>query len=108
MNAMIADHLDGIRALCREYGVARLEVFGSAARGGFVDGSSDLDFIADFADRSAGYADRYLGFAEALEGLFGRRVDLLTERAIRDAGFRRSVDAARQTVYDGRDRETAA
>ncbi len=108
MNAVIADHLDEIRALCREHGVRRLEVFGSAARGGFVDGSSDLDFIADFADRSAGYADRYLGFAEALEGLFGRRVDLLTERAIRDPGFRRSVDAARQTVYDGRDHETAA
>ena len=108
MHAVIEDHLDDIRSLCREFGVRRLDAFGSAARGGFVDGSSDLDFVADFADRSAGYADRYLAFAEALEGLFGRPVDLLTERAIRDPGFRRSVDAARQTVYDGRGHETAA
>ena len=28
---IIAPHLDAIRALCRQYGVARLEVFGSAA-----------------------------------------------------------------------------
>jgi predicted nucleotidyltransferase len=28
-NSIIAEHLNAIRALCREYGVARLEVFGS-------------------------------------------------------------------------------
>lgn len=100
MLEVIERNLDAIRGLCRAFGVARLEVFGSAARGGFVDGTSDLDLVVDFADRSAGYADRYLGFAEALEELFGRRVDLLTERMIRDAGFRRAVDAARRTVYD--------
>ena len=28
--AVVAEHLEEIRALCREYGVRRLEVFGSA------------------------------------------------------------------------------
>jgi predicted nucleotidyltransferase len=47
--------------------------------------SSDLDFIATFADTHAtGYADRYLGFAEALEALFGRSFDLLTKGSIRN------------------------
>jgi hypothetical protein len=88
--------------------VVRLDVFGSAATGAFRDGS-DLDFVATFSDTTPGtYADRYLDFAEALEALFGRKVDLLTERAIRNPYFRRSVDATRQVVYDGRGQEAAA
>lgn len=35
MIPIIADHLPEIRALCREYGVARLELFGSAATDAF-------------------------------------------------------------------------
>ena len=33
MHAEIAQKRDGLIALCRRHGVARLEVFGSAARG---------------------------------------------------------------------------
>lgn len=108
MLTLIEDRLEAIRKLCRENGVARLEVFGSAARGDFRDGESDLDFVVAFADRSAGYADRYLALAEGLELLLGRPVDLVTERAIQDPEFRRAVDAARQVVYDGSGREAAA
>ncbi len=78
----------------------RLELFGSAASGEFHDETSDLDFVADFADRSPGYADRYLDFAEALEALLGRDVDLLTEESIRNRDFHRGVDATRQLVYE--------
>jgi predicted nucleotidyltransferase len=39
MNPSIAQHSVGISAICRRYGIHRLEVFGSAARG------SDLDSL---------------------------------------------------------------
>jgi len=105
---LIEDHREEIAALCRQFGVARLDLFGSAATGAF-GADSDLDFVAAFADTSPGtYADRYLDLAEALEALFGRRVDLLTERAIRNPYFRRQVDATRRVVYDGRAQEAAA
>ena len=35
--------------LCRRYGVRRLEVFGSAARGSFDPETSDLDFLVELA-----------------------------------------------------------
>ena len=54
------------------------------------------------------YADRYLDFADALERLLGRKVDLLTERCIRNPYFRREVEAARQVIYDERGEKTAA
>lgn len=108
MIPLIVERRAAIAELCRKYGVRRLDLFGSAATGAFREATSDLDFVADFADRSPGYADRYLAFAEALEALFGRPVDLLTERSIRNPYFRRAVAAARETVYDGRNEAAAA
>lgn len=97
---VVATHLEEVRALCREYGVLRLDVFGSAAKGTFDPETSDLDFVASFADRkNLDYADRYFDFAEALEALFGRHVDLITEQGIKNPYFREEVDETRRRVY---------
>ena len=96
-----------IAELCEEFGVERLELFGSAATGE-VEEANDIDFIVRFADRSPGYANRYLDFAKALEELLDRKVDLVTERSIQNPYFRRSVDASRRVIYDRRSEETAA
>lgn len=92
--------LEAIAALCREYGVLRLDMFGSAAKGTFDPETSDLDFVATFADRkNLDYAHRYLDFAEALEVLFGRKVDLITEQGIKNPYFREEVEETRRRVY---------
>jgi predicted nucleotidyltransferase len=109
MNELSEQQRDAIRALCQQHGVHRLDLFGSAATGAFDPATSDLDFVATFADtRSPGYADRALGFAEALQTLFGRPVDVITERAIRNPSFRQAVEASRQPIYDERDAPAAA
>jgi uncharacterized protein len=108
MSAVIDEHKRGLAEQCRRFGVRRLEVFGSATRGDFDPGKSDVDFIVSFADKTPGtYADRYLDFAAAIEQLLGRKIDLLTERCIRNPYFRREVEAARQIVYDERGQEAA-
>ena len=43
--------LELLRELCERYGVERLELFGSAARGEFDPAKSDLDFIVPMKDR---------------------------------------------------------
>src|SRR5215213_7146372 len=109
MNALIEQHREAIRTLCQEYGVRRFDLFGSAATDAFDAATSDLDFVATFADtQSPGYADRYLGFAEALEALFGRSVDVITERSIRNPSFREAVERSRQAIYDERDAPAVA
>ncbi|MGB5135431.1 MAG: nucleotidyltransferase domain-containing protein [Prochlorococcaceae cyanobacterium] len=96
---LLTEHLEPLRELCRRFGVERLEVFGSAAKGTFDPGTSDLDFIARFRDpQEPGYCDRFCSFADAAEALIGRPVDLLTERMIRNPYFREDVDAVRQVV----------
>jgi uncharacterized protein len=109
MNELIEQHRSAIRTLCQQYGVRHLDLFGSATTGAFDPSKSDLDFVATFADsHSPGYADRYLGFAEALEALFDRSVDVITERSIRNPYFRQAVEASREAIYDERDSPAAA
>lgn len=104
----LSGHLEAIAALCREYGVLRLDIFGSAAKGTFDPETSDLDFVMTFENRGmTGYAKRYLRFAEALEHLFSRPVDLIFDDAIRNPYFREEIDETRRSVYVAPD-ETAA
>lgn len=79
--------LDGKRealsALCRRFGVARLELFGSAARGAdFAPARSDLDFLVTLTPAARDDLVAFAELREALEALFGRRVDLLEREAI--------------------------
>lgn len=108
MHPIIEAHREELAALCAEFGVSKLEVFGSICRGTFEPGRSDLDFIATFADRGPGYADRYLDFADAVQELFGRDVDVVTPYSIKSPLFRESVDECRQVVYEQTRGEAAA
>jgi len=89
-----------LHALCRKYGVQRLGLFGSAARGGFDPARSDIDFVVEFADFSVeNAADRYLGLLVDLEDLFGRKIDLVSYPAIRNPYFKQIVDQTRVSLY---------
>ena len=109
MISLIEQHRAELDRLCREFNVRRLDLFGSAAKGRFNAVSSDLDFIVAFTDPAAtGCADRCLDFAQALEKVFQRKVDLVTERSIRNPFFRETVQAARERVYDSGGQQAAA
>lgn len=55
----IHQHEAELKKLCLRFRVLSLEVFGSAAKGHFRPGDSDLDFLVEFAPPiGPGYADR--------------------------------------------------
>jgi len=98
---IITDHQRELEALCLQYKVKKLEVFGSLMTQRFDAAHSDLDFIVVFADEAFGsLADRYFSFVEALEQLFQRPVDLLTERSLRNPYFIEEVNLTRQKIYE--------
>jgi predicted nucleotidyltransferase len=97
--AEIIERRTELEGLCRRYEVRRLEVFGSAASGGFRDGDSDLDFLVELQQAAAGYADRYFGLLESLEQIFGRSVDLVVASAIKNPYFRESVERSKALLY---------
>ena len=62
-----------------EFGVSRIGLFGSVARDQSND-LSDVDVVVEF-NRPIGF--RFMDLADYLEGLLGRKVDLLTSAGIR-------------------------
>jgi hypothetical protein len=100
MNPILESRRQEVAAACQRFAVERLEAFGSAARGDFDPKKSDVDFIVRFqAPEAPGVADRYYDLAETLEHILGRRVDLVTERSLRNPVFRQNIAADRVTVY---------
>jgi predicted nucleotidyltransferase len=62
------------------FGVTKLALFGSAARDELRAGS-DVDILVSFAGPAA--SANYFGVQFYLEDLFGRAVDLVTDKALR-------------------------
>jgi uncharacterized protein len=87
-----------IELLCRQFGIVRIEVFGSAATDDFAP-ESDIDLLIEFANDGGNLFHRYFDLKYALEDLFGRPVDLVVESAISNPYFRQAVDRSRQLVY---------
>ena len=66
--------------LAEHYGVTRLALFGSFARGTPAE-ESDIDVLVAFDGPAT--STRYFGVLFYLEDLFGRSVDLVTDKALR-------------------------
>ena len=100
MIPLIEHHRPEVSALCHQYGVQSLDVFGSAADGAFDPACSDIDFLVTFNPEDlTGLSHRYFGLLESLEQLFGRKVDLVSAVAMRNPYFIASVNRSRQRLY---------
>jgi predicted nucleotidyltransferase len=67
-------------ALAQRYGVVDLALFGSTARDCARE-DSDIDILVAFDGPAS--SERYFGVQFYLEDLFGRAVDLVTDKALR-------------------------
>jgi len=101
MIAVVEQKRAELAELCQAYHVRRLDVFGSAASADRFDpDSSDLDFLVEFRRvRELNPAEQYFGLLAGLKQLFGREVDLLTCRSLRNPYFIKSVNTTREAVY---------
>lgn len=100
MNTLVENKLNDIRELCRLYGVRRMYVFGSAAKGGFTE-KSDVDILYEF-DSNVGvldYSDHFFSLLYALERLFGRKVDMVDQTSLTNPYFIREVEQTKQLIY---------
>lgn len=101
MIPLVEEKLEAIRALCREFGVVRLELFGSAVTGEFDPERSDIDFLVEYPpDYDFGpWLTRYFELKERLEALLEREVDLVMAGAPRNPYFIQSVNESRRLLY---------
>lgn len=100
MHPLIQANLPALRVLCREHHVARLALFGSATEGRFDPARSDLDFVVEYLPGKAPMTmAAHFAFRDALERLFGRRVDLVEAAAIHNPYFREALEQSQVPVY---------
>ena len=101
MHAVIAEKRKQLIELCKQHGVARLEIFGSGARGtDFDPRTSDADFLVEFSPQDTlPTLDQYFDFRDALSHALKRPVDLVEVEAIRNPYFRAAVDKSCELIY---------
>ena len=88
--------LDKVIEICRVYGIRKVALFGSYARGESRP-DSDVDLIVDF-ERPIGFI-AFVRLERELSELLGRKVDLLTESSI-SPHLRDKILDERQVIYD--------
>ena len=93
--ALIQDHLTEILAL----GARRIGVFGSFARAD-ARSDSDVDVYVEFDDAKRTY-DNFFALHELLENLFGRRVDLVTDKSLTETKARLILPTVRYASNHG-------
>ena len=76
---ILKDKRDAILRLAAQYGVERMRIFGSMARGEATS-ASDVDFLVVFK-RGKTLLD-LIGFKQDLESLLGRKVDVVSEAGV--------------------------
>lgn len=100
MIAFVDNKRNEILELCKRFRVKRLDLFGSAARGDFMPGKSDLDFVVEYLPLNRGeHADCYFDLLFALEDLFGCSIDLVMSDAIHNRFFLQGVNQCREQLY---------
>lgn len=102
MISVVDNNLSAICELCRQYGIARLELFGSAATDAFDPARSDVDFLVEYPpDYDYGpWIARHLDLEADLAALLDRNVDLVMTSALHNKYFDREAAKTRTVVYD--------
>jgi len=82
--------------LVSEYGIRRIGLFGSYAKGKQTE-KSDIDIIAEF-ERPIGL--KFIEFTEYLEEILGRKTDVLTPEGVKGIIIKRiAEDIEKSIVY---------
>lgn len=101
IDPIIAKYFDQLVALCKKYQVERVYAFGSVVTGDFKAESSDIDLIVEIAPMPPlEKGENLLSLWNELEELYGREVDLLTDKPIRNPFLKKAIEETKQLIYD--------
>ncbi|MBE9009733.1 nucleotidyltransferase family protein [Pseudanabaenaceae cyanobacterium LEGE 13415] len=78
---LLADKREEILAIAEKHGAYNIRVFGSVARGE-ADDKSDVDFLVEMGKNRSPWFP--VGLIQDLEKLLDRKVDVATEKGLKD------------------------
>jgi len=107
---VITNNIEHVVQLCDELNVNKLYVFGSATTSNFDKNKrSDLDFKVVMNEHSDPLerGENILRLWTALEDLFNRPVDLLTDTSITNPYLKKEIEQTQQLIYDRQSEEVS-
>jgi predicted nucleotidyltransferase len=99
----ISRHLPDFIMLFKTHNVKYLYAFGSAVNDKFDSSKSDIDLLIEIDEPDPiKRGEKLFSIWDSFESLFNRKVDLLTDSRIRNPYLRKSIDATKVLIYDGK------
>lgn len=87
--------------ICLRYGIAKLAIFGSLARGSDFGPDSDVDVLVTLLPKTRKTYDRHMDIIFSLEDLFGRSVDLCYADSLADDRDARAlIESDMKVIYE--------
>lgn len=87
-----------IVTFCRKWGVEELSFFGSVLRDDFQP-DSDVDVLVGLPEKSGLSLYDWTDMQYELEQMFGRKVDLVSKRGLRNPFRRHEILSTREILY---------
>ena len=87
-----------IAAFCRRWNIEELSFFGSILREDFRP-DSDVDVLVTFAATAMWTLWDFIDMKDELEQIFGRKVDLVSKRALRNPFRREAILRSTHVIY---------
>jgi predicted nucleotidyltransferase len=100
MNESIIQYAQAIVLLCKEHHVEYIALFGSAATN-MMHPNSDIDLLVRFSNYLdvLDYADNYFSLKEKLENLLGKKVDLVSQKSLKNPVLIENIDQSKVVLY---------
>ena len=97
----VQNYLPAVNALLKKHKVKNAYLFGSVLTNNFNE-NSDLDILINFMDYSSPLeiGQSLWDLEEEIEGLTSRKVDLLTERSLKNQYFIKELNNTKQLIYE--------
>ncbi|RLD55766.1 MAG: DNA polymerase subunit beta [Bacteroidetes bacterium] len=89
--------------LCQSHEVKYIYAFGSSVTDKFDYKKSDIDLIVEINDTDPiDKGEKLISLWDKLENFFQRKVDLLTDKPIKNPYLRNSIESTKILIYDGK------
>jgi len=97
---LIQNNMNKIVDVCKKHHVVTISLFGSAANNDFRE-DSDIDLLVEFSKDIdvLEYADNYFSLLEQLQDILKRRVDLVSNRSLKNPVLKEEIYRSKVELY---------